>query len=208
MIRTKSKPQPSQPPSQSLRRNVLRVIVHNDGTAGEPQFTYSGAADCPTAAPYWLRFLTKSLVERYRYSSECRTTVQDIMIPRRTLSTPDFDICLVGLKLSRAARREGPRMIPAPRRELGCRRRDPLMALSSNIGARCWRGALPAACTHDRPLSSSYMQRRPSQGTAVREWSYTSISVSRPSSGQYQSRFCTYHVYSRASSASRTLCGR
>ena len=80
MIRTKSKPQPSQTPSQSLRRNVLRVIVHNDGTAGEPQFTYSGAADCPTAAPYWLHFLTKSLVERYRYSSECRTTVQETLL--------------------------------------------------------------------------------------------------------------------------------
>ena len=79
MIRTKSKPQPSQTPSQSLRRDVLRVVVHNNGTAGESQSTYSGAADCPTAAPSWHRFLANTLVERYRYTSEYRTTVRDVI---------------------------------------------------------------------------------------------------------------------------------
>eukprot|EP01047_Picozoa_sp_COSAG01_P060616 COSAG01_NODE_7454_length_3204_cov_15.414681_2_plen_484_part_00 len=79
-IRTKSKPQPSQTPSQSLRRNVLRVIVHNDGTAGEPQFACSGAADCPTAAPYRFRILPKCLVKRYRYTSEYRTTVRETLL--------------------------------------------------------------------------------------------------------------------------------
>ena len=80
MIRTKSKPQPSQTPSQSLRRNVLRVVVHNNGTAGESQSTYSGAADCPTAAPSWHRFLANTLVERYRYTSEYRTTVRETLL--------------------------------------------------------------------------------------------------------------------------------
>ena len=80
MIRTKSKPQPSQTPSQSLRRNVLRVVVHNDGTAGESQLTYSGAADCPTAAPYQLLILTKCLVKRYRYTSEYRITVRETLL--------------------------------------------------------------------------------------------------------------------------------
>ena len=80
MIRTKSKPQPSQTPSQSLRRDVLRVVVHNNGTAGESQSTYSGAADCPTAAPSWHRFLANTLVERYRYTSEYRTTVRETLL--------------------------------------------------------------------------------------------------------------------------------
>ena len=80
MICTKSKPQPSQTPSQSLRRNVLRVVVHNDGTAGESQLTYSGTADCPTAAPYQLLILPKCLVKRYRYTSEYRTTVRETLL--------------------------------------------------------------------------------------------------------------------------------
>ena len=80
MIRTKSKPQPSQTPSQSLRRDVLRVVVHNNGTAGESQSTYSGAADCPTAAPSWHRFLANTLVEWYRYTSEYRTTVRETLL--------------------------------------------------------------------------------------------------------------------------------
>lgn len=208
MIRTKSKPQPSQPPSQSLRRNVLRVIVHNDGTAGEPQFTYSGAADCPTAAPYLLRFLPKCLVKRYRYSSKYRTTVRETLL---------ISYCKY------AASQARPGSQPASQQQWRGTQAAPATA-HSLAGTAAHRGCLPArqGATPANPvgwdqagrlkdLDTSEVRRRAFLATTTPERHQSSTStISSPYDGNVLTPCKTFPLLVHAStpSAPSPFCGR